>query len=130
MILEQNNNEQYSNVEYKLYCDTLESQFKEAKENGLFQILQVLELDDAHSDSSLVSAVNYFKKNNGVIESDAPFDFLSARDKKVVGNGVDFRPKLYAMLLSSAFSEAIQNKSAFISGSFKYAFNSHAENLS
>lgn len=62
-------------------CDSLEEKYKET---GLFEILKILGLDEKHSDSHLVDAVNYYKKKDGVIENDAPINFLSARDKKMV----------------------------------------------
>jgi len=85
--------------------------------------LKVLELDKEHSDSKLVQAVDYFNEKGGVVEKDAPIDFLTESEKRIINRDGKFRPALYCMLLSSKFAEAIQNKSAFIQHSYKYAFN-------
>lgn len=78
------NNQLYDDVEYDFYCDALEEQYKQAKEQGMFEILRVLELDKNHSDSNLVKAIDYFNERNGVIEKDAPMNFLTEREKSGV----------------------------------------------
>ena len=128
MITKQNNqcsdsNQQYNEIEYALYCDSLEMQYKQAKEDGLFKVLKVLELDKEHSDNKLVQAIEYFNEKDGIVEKDAPIDFLTEREKRIVNRDGKFRPDLYCMLLSTKFSEAIQNKSAFIQHSLTYAFD-------
>ena len=110
-------------IEYFRFCDSLEKQYKQAKEDGLFEILKILELDEKNSNSDLVQAVNYFKKKNGIIEKDAPVDFLTEREKRMVNKDGGFRSALYCMLLSSSFSAAIQNKSVFLQHSLKFAFD-------
>jgi len=129
MVIKQNNqdsdsNNNYDEIKYALFCDSLENQYKQAKEDGLFEVLKVLELDKEHSDSKLVQAINYFNAKNGIIEKDAPIDFLTEREKRIVNRDGKFRPDLYCMLLSTKFSEAIQNKSAFLQHSLTYAFDS------
>lgn len=114
---------QYDDVEYAFFCDSLEKQYEQAKKDGLFDILKIFDLDEEHSDNNLVQAINYFKKNNGVIEKDAPNNFLTEREKILVNKEGRFRQGLYSMLLSSRFAEAIQNKSVFLQHSFKYAFD-------
>ena len=69
MIKKKNNlysdrNHQYDEIEYALYCDSLEKQDIQAKETGLFEILRVLELDKEHSDNKLVQAIDYFNEKN------------------------------------------------------------------
>ena len=116
--------QQYDDIEYAIFCDALESQYKQAKEDGLFEVLKVLGLDKEHSDNNLVQAIDYFNGKDGVVENDAPTDFLTEREKRIVSRGGKFRPDLYCMFLSTKFSEAIQNKSAFIQHSLTYAFDS------
>lgn len=128
MIRKQNNPysdsaQQYDEIKYALFCDELEKKYKNAKEEGLFEVLKVLELDKEHSDIKLVQAVDYFNAKDGVVEKDAPVDFLTEHEKRIVNQDGKFRPDLYCMLLSSKFAEAIQNKSAFIQHSYKYAFD-------
>ncbi len=69
MVTKQNNrysdsNRQYDEIEYALFCDSLEKQYKQAKEDGLFEVLKVLELDKEHSDSKLVQAIDYFNEKD------------------------------------------------------------------
>jgi hypothetical protein len=109
--------------ENDLFCDALEAQYKKAKKDGLFEVLRVIELDKEHSDKNLVQAVDYFNDKDGVIEKDAPTDFLTESEKTIINKDKKFRPELYCMLLSSKFSEALQNKTAFIQHSFKYSFD-------
>lgn len=117
------NIEKYTDVEFELYCESLEKQYQEATEQGIFKILEILDLDEEHSDKHIVAAVAYFKKHNGTIKEDAPIDFLSERERKMVCQEGKFRPGLYCMLLSQKFADGMTNKSLFIKHSFKYAFN-------
>ena len=114
----------HDEIEYAFYCDSLEEQYKQATEDGVFEILRVLKLDKEHSDKNLVQAIDYFNENGGVIEKGAPIDFLTEREKNEVNKDGKFRSGLYCMLLSIKFSEAINNKSAYILHSYKYAFDS------
>jgi len=108
------------------YCDALEKQYAEAKREGMFDALKVLELDESHSDTHLVRAVNYFKKHDGSITEDAPMNHLTEREKSIVNEGEKFRAKLYCMLLTIKFAEAIENKSAFIKHSYRYSSDAGA----
>ncbi len=118
------NNQPYDKIEYALFCNALEEQYKQAKEEGIFKILRVLELDKEHSDRNLVQAIDYFNEKDGIVGKDAPMDFLTECEKSIVNQDGKFRPELYCMLLSKKFSEAIENKSVFIQNSFKYGFDS------
>ena len=113
---------QYDDIQFAFYCDEIERQYKQAKEDGLFEVLKVLDLEKEHSDKNLVHAIDYFNEKGGLIEKDAPMAFLTEREKKMVHRDGKFRPDLYCMLLSVSFSEAIQNKSIFIRHSLKFAF--------
>ena len=117
------NNRLYNDIEYALFCKSLEEQYQQAKEDGVFEVLRVLELDKEHSDKNLVQAIDYFNEKNSLVEKDAPMDFLTEREKNAVNQDGKFRPGLYCMLLSQKFADAIQNKSAFIQHSFKYSFD-------
>lgn len=116
-------NQQENEIEYVIFCDVLEKKYNQAKEQGLFEVLKILELDREHSDSTLLQAVDYFKKKDGIIEKDAPLDFLSQRDKKMVNRNGEFHPDLYCMLLSKNFADAIDEKSIFIKDSYSYSFD-------
>jgi hypothetical protein len=52
-----------------------------------------------------------------------PINFLTEREKIIINKGGIFRQGLYCMLLSSKFSEAIQNKLVFLHHSLKFAFD-------
>jgi hypothetical protein len=114
----------YSKIEYEFFCNALETQYEESKDKGIFEVLKVLELDKAHSDYTLVQAVDYFKEKDGVIGQDAPMDFLTECEKNIVKKDEKFRSELYCMLLSKKFAEGIANKSIFVQGSYKYSFGS------
>jgi hypothetical protein len=115
--------EKYNEIKHEIFCDGLEKQYNEAKDTGMFEVLKVLELDKAHSDCNLVQAIDYFKEKNGIVEQDAPTDFLTECEKQIVNKAETFRSELYCMLLSKKFAEAIENKSIFLQGSFKYSFD-------
>ena len=117
------NHEHYNNVQFSLYCDEIEKQYKDAKENCVFDILKLLDLDRDNSDSKLGQAIDYFNENNGVIESDAPMDFLTDREIQMVHKDGKFRPNLYSMLLSGSFTKALENKTVFLQHSFKFGFD-------
>ncbi len=128
MVTKRNNSyrddqRQYDDVEFALYCDEIERQYKKAKEDNLFEVLKVLDLDKEHSESNWVRAIDYFNEKNGVVEKDAPLDFLTEREKRMVHREGIFRPDLYCMLLSQSFAEAIQNKSVFLQHSLKFTFD-------
>jgi len=57
------------------------------------------------------------------LEENAPVDFLSTREQQMLNKDGAFRPGLYCMLLSVKFSEAIENKKAFIESSLSFAFD-------
>ena len=117
------NHEHYNDVQFSLYCDEIEKQYKDAKENCVFDILKLLDLDRDNSDSKLGQAIDYFNENNGVIESDAPMDFLTDREIQMVHKDGKFRPNLYSMLLSGSFTKALENKTVFLQHSFEFGFD-------
>lgn len=109
-------------IDYAHFCDGLEKQYQQAKEDGLFEVLRVLKLDKDHSDIHLAQAIDYFNEKGGAVEKDAPMDFLTECDKRMVSRDGAFRPALYCMLLSTHFAEAIEKRSVFLKHSFKYSF--------
>ncbi len=113
--------EPYDGFQTEAYYDGLEAQYEEAKNEGLFMILPVLRLDEQHSEKSLVDAVSYYIQNDGDIKEDAPMGILNKYEQRMVKKG-GFRPKLWAMLLAGKFSEAIQEKKAFVKHSNKFSF--------
>jgi hypothetical protein len=120
MKVKENNNDE---IEYEFFCNGLEKQYKESKDNGMFEILKILELDETNSNCNLVQAINHFKENDGIVGQDAPLDFLTEFEKHILTKGEKFRSELYCMLLSKKFAESIENKSVFLQDSFKYSFD-------
>jgi len=108
--------------ELKMYCDSLDEQYDNAKLNGLFDVLLLVDLDSKNSDKDLSRAINHFKSKNGNIGKEAPIEFLSPEEVSLIFKNGDFRYKLYSMLLSIKFSEGIENKTIFLSHSYKYSF--------
>lgn len=113
----------YDDAAFADYCDGLEAQYTDAKANGVFEILTLLDVDKAHSDSHLVHAIDDFNATNGQVEETAPVAFLTEREKNNVHENGQFRPELYCMLLSSSVARAIENKSLFFQHSLQFAFD-------
>lgn len=40
MTTKQNNDQQYDDIEYAFFCDSLEEQYEQVKKNGVFDILK------------------------------------------------------------------------------------------
>lgn len=114
--------DRYDGFEPEPFYDHLETQYDQAKENGLFEILRVIELDKEHSDAKLVEAVNYYNQNEGNIKENAPVGIFNKYEQRMINKDGNFRPALWAMMLSMKFSEAIQEKKAYIKHSNKYSF--------
>ena len=115
--------ERYDGFEPEEFYDNIEEQYEQGKKDGIFEVLRVLELDREHSNKDLVEAVDYFnRKKVGHVEEDAPTGFLNAYEIEIINRGGTFRAKLYSMLLSMKFSNAIQEGTAFITHSREYSF--------
>ena len=94
-----NHDRSVDEVDYDLFCHSLEEQYQQAKEEGVFEILRVLELDKEHSDKNLVQAIDYFNEVGGAVTEDAPMVILTEREKSIVHQDGNFRAELYCMLL-------------------------------
>ena len=114
-------------MKHELFCNSLEQQYIQAKDDGIFEILKILELDRQHSEPNMVEAVDYFNEKDGAVGKDAPMEFLGEQEKNSVNRGGVFRPALYCMFLSQAFAKAIENKTIFMKHSLKYSFESEAQ---
>ncbi|MBC8553347.1 MAG: SEC-C domain-containing protein [Candidatus Brocadiales bacterium] len=118
----QENEDGYQGCEPEPYYDHLEQQYGETKEQGLFEVLKIMELDKKHSDRHFLDAVNHFKKANGEIDKDAPIDFLNKYEQRMVTKNGKFRADLYSMLLSTKFTTLLKEKEIFINHSAKYSY--------
>ena len=50
MAVKENNSE----IEYEIFCNGLEKQYEVSKDEGIFEVLKVLELDKDHSDCNFI----------------------------------------------------------------------------
>jgi hypothetical protein len=114
--------DRYDGYEPEPYYDHLESQYEEAKENGLLLSLKVLPLDEEHSDKDLVEAVNYYNSNEGDVKKNAPLQIFNKYEQRMINKDGNFRPALWAMLLCGKFTEALQDRTAFLMHANKYGF--------
>ena len=105
------------------YYESLESQFEQREAEGMFEVLRVLELDKDHSEPALVEAVEHFNARNGNVEDGAPLGVFDSHEIEMIYRGGTFRPKLYAILLSGKFADALENRSAFVRHAYKYGFH-------
>ena len=112
----------YDGFQPEPFYDHLETQYEKAKEDGLLEILKVLELDEEHSDKNLVEAVRYYNQNGGNVKENAPVGIFNKYEQRMINKDGIFRSGLWAMLLSMKFSEAIQEKKAYIKHSSKFSF--------
>ena len=119
---EDEDEDRYDGFEPEPFYDNLETQYEQAKEDGLFELFRVFELDEEHSDKNLVEAVNYYNHNEGDIKENAPVGIFNKYEQRMINKDGNFRPALWAMMFSMKFSEAIQEKKAYIKHSNKYSF--------
>lgn len=110
-------------AEHAIFCNALEMQYLQAVEDGMFDVLKIMDLDEENSSRTIVTAVNYFKSRDGKIQSDAPMDFLTPHEQKLVQGEGEFRPELYCMLLSSYFAEGVEKKTVFLKHSYRFGFD-------
>ena len=83
-------------------------------------ILKALEFQYEPGAKYLAAAITHFKKNNGVIKSNAPVDFLEEAERNLVsGNGL-FRPSLYKALLFLHIASAVKSGQINLEYSYKY----------
>lgn len=108
--------------ELEYYCNHMEQQYDENKDNGLFDVLLLLEINEESTNKDFVKAIKHFKAQNGNVGSEAPIEILTPEEITHVFKDGEFRHKLYSMLLSVKFTEGIENKSIFISHSCKYSY--------
>lgn len=119
---EDDDEDRYNGFEPEPYYDHIEAQYEQAKKDGLFEILKLVKLDKEHSDKNLVEAVNYYIENEDDITENAPMGLFNKYEQRMINNDGNFRPALWAMMLSINFSGAIQEQKAYIKHSNKYSF--------
>lgn len=109
-------------TEHHAFYDGLENQYDEAIETGMLDILKILEIDEEHSEPELTKAVLTYQKNDGNVTQGFPMKFMTDFEKTQVNRNGKFRYKLYTMILSAHFSDAMENKKIFLAHSLKHRY--------
>jgi TnpA family transposase len=90
-------------------------------QNRLSPILKVLTFQPNGHASRLMQAIENFKTKDGVINDQAPMDFLEDNERKaVIRNDETFRPSLYKVFLFLHVSGAIKSGNLNVQHSYKY----------
>jgi len=101
------------------YYDILEERSLRLQ-NRVSLILKSLNFQYEAGAQSITDAIEYFRKNNGLIRNNAPINFLEdAEQKSVAGNGI-FRTSLYKVLLFIHVAGAIKSGQINLEHSYKY----------
>lgn len=110
------------------YYDYLENRYEEQDRKGIFNKNDFMDIDEEHSDASVIGALNYMYSVNGfVTEQDAPTDFLNSHEKKAVFKNGKFRPKLYKMLLTDVLWYSLHNRTVYTKTGINYKWNPHLD---
>ena len=101
------------------YYDILEERSLRLQ-NRVSPILKELNFQYEAGAQPIADAIEYFRKNKGAIQNNAPISFLEdAEQKTVAGNGI-FRPSLYKVLLFVHVAGAIKSGQINLEHSYKY----------
>jgi TnpA family transposase len=101
------------------YFTILESRSR-ALQNRVSGLLKSLIFNAESNSKPLFSAIKNFQKTQGNIAKSAPIAFLIPAERAAVGEGTNFRPSLYKILLFQHVSEAIKSGSVNLPQSQKY----------
>jgi len=83
-------------------------------------IIKQLDFNVNTSEHSLIEAIDYFKENDGNIQSGAPTNFLSEVEKQAVFDHGKIRVSLYKILLFIHISDAIKSGKINLKYSYRY----------
>lgn len=102
------------------YYDILEA--KSIKlQNRVSQIIKYLIFDNRNSNKKLITAINYYKRKNGSLDSIAPVSFLDTDEQEFLFDDKGkLRVSLYKILLFQKIASAIKSGSLNICNSYKY----------
>lgn len=90
-------------------------------QNRVSPIIKAITLRGEPNVKSLLLAIQYFKDNDGLVDKNAPIDFLkSAECKAVYGKTGQFRISLYKALLFAHIQNGIKSGSLNLEHSFKH----------
>jgi hypothetical protein len=84
-------------------------------------ILKAVDFNAETSDPDIISAIQYFKKNEGNIDQHAPIGFLDNKQKKIIFEAADtFRASLYKALLFIHMASSIKAGSLNLKYSYQF----------
>lgn len=109
----------YSDAEDPRYYDILEERSIRLQ-NRASAILKTLHFQYEVGAHDLIDAIEYFRKNNGVIQNTAPISFLADSEQKAVADNGILRPALYKVLLFMHVACAIKSGQINLEYSYKY----------
>ena len=90
-------------------------------QNRLSPILRAISFDRNARTANLITAIDRFKHNNGVVGPSAPTDFLDTDERAVLNRGDGtFRTSLYKVFLFQHVAAAIKSGDLNLSQSYKY----------
>ena len=90
-------------------------------QNRVSPIIKAIEFDADSSAPAIIQAIEYFKQRNGLIDSNAPLDFLESDEcKSAVGLDGKLKVSLYKVLLFQHVANAIKSGALNLKHSFKY----------
>lgn len=90
-------------------------------QNRLSPILRAISFDRNARTANLITAIDRFKHNNGVVGPGAPTDFLDTDERAVLNRGDGtFRTSLYKVFLFQHVAAAIKSGDLNLSQSYKY----------
>lgn len=90
-------------------------------QNKANNIIKHLDFDEKTSVKELISAINHFKSNNGIINANAPSSFLTTAEEKIILDSEGkIRVSLYKILLFIKITESIKSGSLNLKYSYQY----------
>ncbi|OZA18742.1 MAG: hypothetical protein B7Y02_01335 [Rhodobacterales bacterium 17-64-5] len=101
------------------YYDILEAKSRRLQ-NQAAGVLKSLSFQAEPHIKPLLAALTHFRKVDGQVTRTAPVAFLDPAEREAVGNGADFRPSLYKVLLFQHLTKAIKPGSVNLPQSHKY----------
>jgi len=112
--------------EKKLFDSSLDNRYefieKKSKslQGKLSGVVKSIEFDELSSHKDIIEAIRYFKNKDGEILKDAPRDFLTEEEQKVIFKEGSFRVSLYKILLFFHISDAIKSGRLNLKYSYRY----------
>jgi hypothetical protein len=101
------------------YYDILEAKSRRLQ-NQASGVLKSLSFQAEPHIKPLLAALNHFRKVDGQVTRSAPVAFLDPAEREAVGNGADFRPSLYKVMLFQHVTRAIKSGGVNLPQSHKY----------